>query len=89
MEKAVPRKVRELLGEKFRGGSIKCRIIFCREFGMFDRLGLQIRETERDRFRDLLREIEIASGHLCEERVDEMESTEVVAVGSESGHDED
>ena len=86
MKKSVTRKVGKLAGEEFRCGSIERSVEFRGELGVFFTLRQKFSEAERDRFLDLLREIKVVARHLREERVDEMEPSQVVRGGGTSTH---
>ena len=86
MKKSVTRKMGKLAGEKFRCGCGERSVELSGELGMFFALCLKFSEAERDRFFDLLGEVEVVARHLREERVDEMEPSQVVRGGGTSTH---
>ena len=70
--------------EETRGGGVEGDVVFGGELGVFAGLVFELGEAERDGFFDLLRQVEVVAGDVREERVDEVQATEVVAGGG--GH---
>jgi hypothetical protein len=85
MEETVGGPVREKLREEAGGGGIERGVVARGIFGVLPRLRLEFGETEGDGRLDLLREVQIVAGDLREERVDEMQATQIVAVGRGHG----
>ena len=86
MKKSVTRKMGKLTGEEFRCCCIERSVEFRGELGMLFAMGLKFSEAERDRFLDLLGKVKVVARHLREERVDEMEASEVVGRRGTSTH---
>lgn len=79
--KAVVGLTIEEAREQARGRGGESGIIARGELGMRGGLRFEFRETERDGFFDLIREIEILPGDGREERVDKMKPAKIVAGG--------
>src|SRR5882724_7399970 len=83
MEKTVAREIGEKFREQLGGGGVKGGVELGGEFGLERGLRLELGEAERNRALDLLREIKVVAGDVGEERVDEMQPAQVVAL---AGH---
>ena len=86
MKESVTRKMGKLAGEEFCCGCVERSVKLCGELGMFFTLRLKFSEAKRDRFLDLLRKVKVVACHLREERVDEMEPSQVVRGRGASTH---
>ncbi len=86
VKEAATRLVRKKLREQVRGSGVELGVELRGELGMRGGLGREFRETERDRTFYLLREVEVMASGLGEQRVDKVQSTQVVAGGDGSRH---
>ena len=79
MVETVARLIGEHLGEQRGGGGIEHRVVHLRRTRMLGNAGLELGQVECDCRLDLLREIEVLTGGVDEERVDQVQSPEIVA----------